>query len=53
MKYCVTVSRTGYVEIEADDKEQAMDIVMEEMNVKDIEWTPDFIVTDCEESDDD
>lgn len=50
MKYQVTVARTGYVEIEADNEQEAMDIVANDMNSKDIEWTCDFTVTDCEES---
>ena len=38
MKYQVTVARTGYVEIEADNEQEAMDIVANDMNSKDIEW---------------
>lgn len=50
MKYQVTVARTGCVEIEADNEQEATDIVANDMNSKDIEWTCDFTVTDCEES---
>ena len=49
MKYNLTITRIGYVDIEADSLQEAMSAV-NNMDETDIEWMDDFTVTDYEKS---
>lgn len=49
MKYNLTITRIGYVNIEADSLQEAMSAV-NDMDETDIEWMDDFTVTDYEKS---
>ena len=49
-KYCVTVSRTGWVFVEAETKEEAMDIANHQTTGT-VNWSDDWEPTDCLEDD--
>lgn len=50
MKCCVTITRTGCLFIEADSKEQAMDIANHQ-TTDTVSWSDDWVATDCMEDD--
>lgn len=50
MKYCVTVTRTGCVFIEAENEEEAM-YIADHLTTETISWSEDWSPTDCEEDD--
>lgn len=50
MKYCVTVTRTGCVFVEAESEEEAMNIA-DHLTTETISWSDDWSPTDCEEDD--
>lgn len=51
MKYCVTVTKTGCLFVEADNKEQAIDIANHQ-TTDSVNWSDDWEVTDCSYDDD-
>ena len=49
-KYCVVITRTGEVFIEAETQEEAMNIA-DSLYGDDISWSDDWEATDCYEDD--
>lgn len=49
MRYCVTVATVGHIYVDVDDPSEAVEIA--NSSPEDIEWSEDYTVTDCEESD--
>lgn len=50
MKYCVTVTRTGCLFIEADSEAEAIDIA-DHQTTDTVNWSEDWSPTDCYEDD--
>lgn len=50
-KFNITISRVGFVTIEAESEKQALNIV-DNMGTDDFEWEMGFGVTDCTEEED-
>lgn len=50
MKYCVTVTRTGWTFVEANSEEEAM-YIANHQRTEDINWSDDWSPTDIEEDD--
>ena len=50
MKYCVTIVRTGCVFVEAETKEEAMDIANHQ-TTDTVNWSEDWEPTECIEDD--
>ena len=50
MKYCVTITRTGCLFVEADSEEQAMDIA-DHQTTDMVNWSDDWAPTSCMEDD--
>ena len=50
MKYCVTITRTGCLFVEADSEEQAMDIA-DHQTTDTVNWSDDWAPTSCMEDD--
>ena len=48
MKYCVTVARNGWLFVEAETKEEAMDIANHQ-TTDTVNWSEDWEPTDCVE----
>ena len=48
MKYCVTVTRTGCVFVEAENEEKAM-YIADHLTTDTINWSDDWEPTDCVE----
>lgn len=48
MKYCVTVTRTGCVFIEADSESEAM-YIADHLCTNSVNWSDDWEPTDCVE----
>lgn len=48
MKYCVTITRTGCLFIEAESEAAAMDIA-DHQTTETVSWSEDWSPTDCEE----
>ena len=51
MKYCVTVTRTGVVYVEASSSEDAERFVNNNVSNSEVQWDDYFAVTDSEEDD--
>ena len=50
MKYCVTIERTGCVFVEANSKDEAIDIA-DHQTTDTVCWSEDWTPTDCFEDD--
>lgn len=48
MKYCVTITRTGCLFIEAESEAAAMDIA-DHQETETVNWSDDWSPTDCKE----
>lgn len=48
-KYGVTVTRFGYVEVEAASAEEAVAIVNRDVKTDDVSWSDDWLGSDAEE----
>ena len=51
MKYCVTIVRTGFLFVEAQNAEEAMDIA-DHQETKTVNWSDDWDATDAVQDDD-
>jgi hypothetical protein len=51
MKYLITVVRSGGVVVEAESREEAMDIVNTDCCLDDVNWDDDWMATDATEQD--
>ena len=49
-KYCVTITRTGWLFVEADSDEKAMDIANHQ-TTDTVNWSDDWVPTACMEDD--
>ena len=50
MKYCVTITRTGCVFVEAENEKKAM-YIADHITTDKVNWSDDWSPTDCEEDD--
>lgn len=50
MKYCVTIERTGCIFVEANSREEAIDIA-DHQTTDTVNWSEDWAPTDCFEDD--
>lgn len=50
MKYCVTIERTGCIFVEANSREEAIDIANHQITDT-VNWSEDWTPTDCFEDD--
>ena len=50
MKYCVTIVRTGFLFVEAENEAEAMDIANHQ-TTDTVSWSEDWEATDCMEDD--
>ncbi len=51
-KYCVTITRYGWLWVEAENEDEAMDLA-DHQTTDTVEWSEAWSPTDCEETEDD